>query len=803
MDRLAQDVRFALRQLVKHPGFAAVVVVTLGLAVGVNTLIFSFVNFFALRPLPFGDVSRVVIVHATHPERSVDRMGVAYGDYAEWRRENRSFEDMGAFVRRTYNLTGAGDPLRVQGSLATASLFKIWNLGAVRGRVLEPEDDRPGAARVALLSHGFWSRQFGNDPRVVGRTVVLNGEPHVVVGVLTPAIEIGTLSEIDLWTPLVPVADPNDHEARTLRVTARLRPGVDVDQAAAELRTLAEGQEREHPATNARWSAQVRPIRRAMTGANTGAMLSLMGVAVALVLAIACANVANLVLARGAARRRETAVRAALGASRLRLVRQFLTEGAVLAVLGGALGVVLAGLGLDLIRSVTFEPFFQLVTVDRRVVAFSAAISLLTPIIFGLLPALQATGDDVVSALKDSGGGAVGASLRHARGRSLLVVAQISFALSLLLVAGLAVRMAFAYQRLNLGFDPKDLLTLKAELPAARYASDEQVRTFYERLRTRLAALPGVTSVTVATGRPVLELLPTDALAVEGQEPRAQEAQPWAARAVVGAGYFETLAIPIVAGRSFGGQDVPGSEPTVVVSQALVDRYFPGTDPIGKRVRLGAATSPWRTIVGVAGNLLNGDAGAPPLPQAYVPFEQQPSRELTLLVRTPSLEPVVAAARREVAQLDPEQPLYDVKTMDRAFFEILASNRVVTGLFVLFASVALGLAAIGLYGLVSYTVSQRTREIGVRVALGADRRDILRLVLGQGLRLAALGVGVGLLLGLGLSRLMASMLVGVSSTDPLTFTVVPLALGLVALLATAVPARRAARCDPAVVLRAE
>jgi putative ABC transport system permease protein len=802
MDRLAQDVRFALRQLLKHRGFAAVVVVTLGLAVGVNTLIFSFVNFFALRPLPFGDLSRLVIIFATHPERGTDRMGVAYGDFAEWRQETRSFEDMGAFVRRTYNLTGAGEPLRVQGSLATASLFKLWNLGAVRGRVLEPEDDRPGAPRVALLSHGFWSRQFGNDPGVVGRTVVLNGEPHVVVGVLTPAIEIGTLSEIDLWTPLVAVADPNDHEARTLRVTGRLRPGVEIDQAAAELRTLAQGQEREHPATNARWSTDVRPIRRALTGTNTYALLGLMGVAVALVLAIACANVANLVLARGAARRRETAVRAALGASRARLVRQFLTEGAVLAALGGALGVVLAGLGLDLIRSVTFEPFFQLVTVDRRVVAFSAAISLLTPIIFGLMPALQASGRDVVSALKDTGGGAIGASLRQARGRSLLVVAQISLALSLLLVAGLAVRMAMAYQRLNLGFEPRDLLTLKAELPATRYASDEQVRTFYERLRVRLAALPGVRSVAVATARPVLEPSPTEALAVEGREPSAKEAQPWAARTIVGAGYFETLAIPMVAGRSFGGQDIPGSEPTVIVSQALVDRYFVGTDPIGKRVRLGTV-SPWRTVVGVAGDVLNGDAGAPPLPQAYVPFEQQPSRELTLLVRTPSLEPVVAAARREVTQLDPEQPLYDVKTMHRAFFEALASNRVVTGLFVLFASVALGLAAIGLYGLVSYTVSQRTREIGVRVALGADHRDILRLVLGQGLRLTALGLVVGLPVGLGLSRVMASLLVGVSPTDPLTFTVVPVTLGLVALLATAVPARRAARCDPAVVLRAE
>jgi putative ABC transport system permease protein len=801
MDRLLQDLGFAFRQMRKQPGFAAIVVVTLGLAVGVNTLIFSFVNLFALRPLPFGDVSRTVMIWATHPERGRDRGGTSYADFVEWRRDSRSFEDLGGFSDVTYTLTGAGDPLRVHGAMASASLFTLWNLEPVHGRVIQSPDDRPGAPRVALLSHGFWSRQFGADPSIVGGTVSLDGDPYVVVGVLTPRIEFGTLAEIDLWTALAAGANPENREARTVDVTGRLKPGVELAQADAEIRALAQRQEREHPATNARWSAYVQPMRRAITGANTWTVLALMAIAVALVLTVACANVANLVLARGAARQRETAVRTALGASRQRLVRQFLTEGAFLAVLGGALGVLLAALGLDLIRAVAFERFFELVTLDRRVMAFSAAISLLTPIVFGLLPALQATRRDLVSALKDAAGGAVGASRRG--GRSLLVVGQIAIALSLLLVAGLAVRMAVYFQHLDFGFDVHDLLTLKAELPAARYAADEQVRAFAAQLQERLAAVPGVSAVAMATGRPAFDTPPTAALAIDGAEPSPNEAQSWAAQTAVTAGYFEALRIPMVQGRSFDARDVPGAEPVVVVNRALAQRYFAAASPLGRRLRVGTAAAPWRTVVGVARDVLNTRPGEPPRPEVYVPFAQQPARALSVLVRTTNVEAVTAEARREVARLDPQQPLYDVKTLERAFFETMASDRIITGLFAVFAAVALGLATLGLYGLISYTVSQRRREIGVRLALGAPRGSIVRLVLGQGVRLVVIGLAIGLLLGLGLSRVMASALVGVSATDPLTFTVVPAILGLVALAATAIPARRAARFDPAGVLRAE
>ena len=802
MDSLLQDLRIAGRQIAKERAFAAIVVVTLALAIGVNTLTFSFVNFFVFKPLPMKEVPRLVMIYGKHAEYGRDRAQVSYGDFLDWREQSTSFEDLAAARRRTYNLTGAGDPLRVRGFATTASLFTEWGLEAFAGRLIRPEDDRRGAARVALLSHGFWSRQFGADRNVVGRTLRLDGQPYLVVGVLAPAIEIGTLSEIDVWTPLTPEADPTDRVVRTLLVTGRLKPGLDVPRAAAEIQALVARQQPDHPATNAGWGAVVMPIRSAMTGANTWLILALLGLAVSLVLAIACANVANLMLARGAVRRRETAVRAALGASRGRLVRQLLTEGAVLAILGGALGVFLAGWGLDVIRSVTFEPFFSLVVLDRRVMAFSAALSLLTPLLFGLVPAFQATAVDLVVALKE-GSGSVSGSKRRVFGRNLMVSGQLAMALALLLVAGLVVRAALAMRQVALGFDHHQLVALKTELPEARYPGDAQVRAFKLGLEERLRALPGVTNVATAAGLPVFDPGGSEPLDLEGVVWSQEQARPLALRSVVGVGYFETLRMRTTRGRVFDARDDAGTEPAVVINEALATRHFSGRDPVGQRIRIGAGDAPWRTIVGVVANILNTEPGQPPLPQAFVPFEQQPVRTLTVLVRTDRVEAVVAAVRHEMAELDPEQPLYDVKTMERAFFEALASDRVIMGMFVAFAIVALGLATLGLYSLISYLVSQRTREIGVRMAMGARRADILRLVLGQGARLVLAGLGLGLAGGLGLGQLIASTLVGVSPRDPLTFTVVPLLLALIGLVATVLPARRAAGVDPAVVLRGE
>jgi predicted permease len=801
MDSLVQDLRLAVRQLVHHRAFAAVVIATLALAIGVNTLTFSFVNFFAFRPLPMKEADRVALVWAQHPESRRDRGLSSYPDFVEWRARSTSFEDLAAGGRRTYNLTGAGLPRRLSGFAVTASLFTEWGLQTVAGRPMSRDDERPEASRVALLSHGFWARELGADPAIVGTTVRLDGHPHEVAGVLAPDIELGTLSEIDVWTPLAREADPDDRSARNLLVTGRLRRGRTFAQAADELRAISQRLEGEHPATNAGWTTVVQPLRAGITGANSWVILSLMAVAVSLVLAIACANVANLMLARGTARRRETALRAALGAGRARIVRLLLTEGALLAAAGGAIGLLLASWGLQLIRAVTFEAFFATVVIDHRVMVFTTVVSLAAPLLFGLVPALQATRMDLVTALKE-GGGAIGGSARGGRGRQMLVSGQLALALALLLVAGLVVRSALVLRQLSLGFDHRNLVALRAELPETRYADPPRVRAFVSSLEDALRGQPAIAGVALTSGRPVLSPGNAEAIEIDGRPWPDGVTRPLALETVVGPGYFEVLQVPIVAGRAFDPRDVPGAEPSVIVNQALAARHFLGTDPLGRRLRIGADPTP-RVIVGVAADVVNTEPGQPVTPQAYLPFAQRPVRDFTVLVRTDQTGAAVAAVRREVARLDPDQPLFDVKTMEQALFEAAASDRVIMGMFVLFAAVALGLCLLGLYSLISYLVSQRTREMGVRLALGASRADIARLVLARGARLVAMGLALGLPLGLALSRVMAGVLVGVSPTDARTFTVVPLTLAAAALAATAVPARRASRVPPTDALRAE
>ena len=803
MDTVLQDLRFGLRMLVKHRAFAAAVVVTLGLGIGVNTVVFSMADLVALRPLPMRNADGVVSMWQSHPDRGAERIHASYPDFADWRRQATSFEDLSARQYTSYNLTGVAEPTRVTACRATASLFRVWGLPAVEGRVFTDEEDRPGAPRVAVLSHGFWQRQFGSRSDAVGGTVRLDGEPYEVVGVLTPEIEIGGLGTIEVWTPLVPDADPADREARGLRVDGRLKPGIGLERASAEMRTIVARLAGEHPASNAGYAVRVVPLRESVMGAQAYRTVALLSLTVAFVLAIACGNVASLMLARNAARERETAVRTALGAGRLRVVRQLLTEGAILALIGGALGVALAGGGLALMRAVTYERAFQHLRIDVRMVAFSAVVSLVTPLLFGLVPALQAARADVISALRDGGSRSV--TSRGGRGRRSLVVVQLALALTLLVVAGLSTRTAVELQTREMGFARRGLVTMRLDLNRSGYGNDERVRQLVGTLVERLASSPGASGAAATSSLPVVDGAAAVALAVEGQTPSAPGAAPWAARTVVTAGYFRTLRVALSQGRDFEAGDSRQATPVAIVSRALARHYFGDGPDLGRRIRTGAEkeAAPWLTIVGVVEDVQNPNFAEPPLPQVYVPFAQQPQRSLTLVVRSEREAATIAAARAEVARLDPDQALWRATSMEQLLREELNFPRLLAGMFGAFGVVALLLAAIGLYGVVSYAVSQRTREIGVRMALGAGRGDVLRLVAGQGLALIGTGLVLGLAGGMGMGQAMRSLLVGVSPTDAVTIAGVAVVLGAVAVSATLVPALRATRLDPTLALRAE
>lgn len=801
MDTVLQDLRFGLRMLAKHRAFAAAVVVTLGLGIGVNTIVFSMADLVALRPLPMRNADGVASMWLSHPDRGAERIGVSYADFVDWRRQATSFQDLSARQYASYNLAGVAEPTRVTACRATASLFRVWGLPAVEGRVFTDEEDRKGAPRVAVLSHGFWERQFGSRPDVIGQTVRLDREQYEVIGVLTPEIEIGGLSTIDVWTPLVPDANPTDRDARRLRVDGRLKHGVDLEQGGAEMRTIVARLAAEHPASNAGYAVRVVSLRQSVMGPGAYQIVALLSLTVVFVLAIACGNVASLMLARNAARERETAVRTALGAGRLRVVRQLLTEGALLALAGGALGVAVAGGGLALMRAVTYERALQQMRIDLRMLVFAGVVSLLTPLLFGLVPALQAVRANVVSTLRDSGGRSV--TSRGGRGRRSLVVVQLALALTLLVVAGLSTRTAIELQRRDMGFARRGLVTMRLDLTPAGYGSDERVRQLVGPLLESLAAVPGARGAAATSSLPVVDSSPATALAVEGQAPSVPGAAPWAARTVVTDGYFRTVGISVVQGRGFEDSDSPEAIPVGAVSRAFARRYFGDGAALGHRIRVGAATDPWLTIVGVVEDVQNPNLAEPPLPQVYVPFAQQPVRSLTLVVRSEREAATISAARAEVARLDPDQALWQTTSMEQLLREELNFRRLLAGMFGAFGVVALLLAAIGLYGVISYAVSQRTREIGVRMALGAGRGDVLRLVLSQGLAVIGVGLVLGLAGGMGMGQAMRGLLVGVSPTDAVTIGGVAGVLGAVALFATLVPALRATRLDPTEALRVE
>jgi putative ABC transport system permease protein len=801
---MLQDLRFAIRTLGRAPGFAAIAVLTLALGIGATSLVFSWASTVLTASAPVVDMDRLAAVWSHNRSQGETKNVVSAQDFTEWRRRQQSFEHFGAMRRGALNLSGTAEPVRVATQFVTADLLHVLGVDPAIGRVFTPDEELPGAPLVAILSDRIWRERFDGRADALGRDILLDARPATIVGVMPP----NDLSP-DVTVPLTLDPRAPEYSERRLFVFARLRPGVTLEQAREDMARVGEQLERELPDTHRGWGVTTRPLQEEFVGPQARLAFALLGAAAAAVLLIGCANLANLLLARGIARAREVAVRTALGASRARLVRQMLVESFVLASAGTALGLGVAHWGLGVVRAAfpTDAALMERAVVDGRVLTFAAALAVLATLVFGLLPALQSVRPDVNQALRD--GSRTSGSVRTRRLRSALVASEVAMAVLFLVVSLLFIRTLAALQQIEPGFDATNVLTMRVALPEARYASDAAVAAFYDRAVDRLRSMRGVRTAGAGLRVPTAgsRWNPSRSVVIEGRMPRDGETL-FAADLTVTPGYLETLQIPLRAGRALAPTDATDAPLAVLINDMMVRRYWDGdaARALGARIRLGDERDPhtWRTVVGIVGNVRNDDLDSPALPMVYVPLAQRPSREMTLVLRTVD-DPLtrVEDVRAAIAGVDPEQPLYEIKSMQQVLEDDMRVNILLIGMMGIFAGVALTLAALGIYGVVSHAVAQRTHEIGVRMALGAAVRDVVGLVVRQGLTPVAVGLGGGLAAGLAVSRLIGSILYGVSPTDPITYAAVVAIVVGVALLACVAPAIRAARVDPLLALRAE
>ena len=805
MDTLIQDLRYGIRTLLKNPGFTAVAAITLAVGIGANTAIFSVVNATLLRPLPYADPDRLSVVTIDRLEQGRG-FAVSKSDFLILKEQMQGFEKLAATTPDRLNLTGVQEPERVAALWVTADFFSILGVPPVLGRGFVADEDRPGKPPVAVVSHGLWQRHLSGDQGAIGRSITLNDQTYTVVGVMPK--DFSFLRGFDVW-PVLQLTPPTRRPPFFYRLVGRLKPGVGEPQLRVELAAMHDRVESAWPdPQKTGWAFEAEPLKEFITGATRPALLVLWA-AVGCVLLIATANVANLLLSRGATREREIAVRAALGAPRRRLVRQLLTESLVLAGLGGGLGLVLALWGIDLLSALEpgTLPRMGEVRVDRGVLVFTSLLSLASGVLFGLAPALQVSRTRLNETLKEGGRAATETRGRQ-RLRGLLVVGQMALALMLLVAAGLMVKSFMRLQQVDPGFDSRGLLTVQLSLSKARYPDARQQAAFYARLLERTRSLPGVQAAGVSDSIPPDRLGILEMFDVEGQPVPTGQSLPLAEEVLIGTDYFRALGIPLLQGRPPAPQDNADAPPVAWINETMARRYFPGGDAVGKHIRAGGfgPDDPWITIAGVAGDVKYNGLAADRAPTIYVPYEQQAfwDGEMHLAVRSSSgPESLIAAVRREVQALDPGLPLASVKTGEELLASAVGRPRFQALLIGIFALVALLLAAVGIYGVISYSTAQRTHEIGLRMALGARSRDVLRLVLGQGMKLALLGTGLGVIGALSLTGLMKGLLFGVSATDPLTFALIAMLLAAVAILACYIPARRATRVDPMIALRCE
>jgi putative ABC transport system permease protein len=806
MNALWQDIRFAVRMLRKNWGVTAIVVIVLGLGIGANTAIFSVVNAALLRPLPYAEPDKLVRLSEDSPQ--VPQMSISYPNFLDWREQNKVFSGIAAMQFRSLNLTGVNEPERLAGRAVSAEFFDVLGVKPARGRSFSSAEDRPGANPVCIISNGLWQRRFGSDSGLINKQVSLSGTSYTVIGVLPENYAFGTPT--DVFVPIGLHADEMKERGSHpgIYAIARLKPGVTVETARAELIAMAQRISEQYGMKGN--SATLTPLREIFVGDIRSTLLILLG-AVGFVLAIACANVANLLLARAATRHKEMAIRTALGAGRLRIVRQLLTESLLLSLVGGLIGLLLALWGIDLLRSAGADslPSTAVIKLDGKVLIFTLAVSLLTGVIFGLAPALGSAKTDLHDTLKE-GGRSSNAGGRHWL-RSTLVVTEVALSLVLLVGAGLLIKSFLHILDTDPGFKPRNLLTMQLALNAKK-DEGEKVLNFFNDLNRRIAGLPGVEAAAFSNGIPLGGAADTS-FGIVGRPKPEPGKQPQTMLYITSPDYLKAMGIRLIKGRFFTLQDTQKSPRVAVIDETFARQQFPNEEPRGHYLAGDGKDNPDAEIVGVVGHVKHFglDAEERVQPQLYLPFNQAPNDMLPFLAPRMNLivrataDPVnlTAAARREVQALDPNQPVYSISTMERTIDESLSTQRLSMTLLAVLASLALILAAVGIYGVMSYTVTQRTHEIGIRLAIGAQPRDVFRLVLGHGMTLTLIGVVIGLMGAFGLTRLMTRMLFGVEPTDPTTFAAIALLLTGVALVACYLPGRRATRVDPLVALRYE
>jgi putative ABC transport system permease protein len=806
MDALLNDIRYAIRNLIKRPGFTLIAVITLALGIGANSAIFSAINALLLRPLPFPELDRVVAIWDEMPSRGIIHNEVAMANYLDWRAQNQSFEQLALYRWWSANLTGIDPPERIQGFLVTANFIDVIGLKPIMGRNFTEEENQPGKDAVAIITHSLWQRRFGGDPNIINKTITTNSVTRTVIGVMPERFNFPKGAEVYAPIALTPEL-MRSRGSHGYYVIGRLKPGVSIESAQADTDNMAARLEQQYPETNTGWGATVYPIVADTVRLYDTALWVMMG-AVGFVLLIACANVANLMLARASGRRREIALRAALGASRWRIIRQLLTESIIVALIGGALGVLVAFWGIDALRvsnpgdAARFAPGWYQLGLNLPVLAFTLGLSFLSGLVFGLAPAWQVSKPNLNDALKEG--------LRQASGsshllRSSLVVFEVALSLVLLVGAGLLARSFLSLLKTDPGFNPDNVLTMNLVLPGAKYREEPQRAAFYNDLVQRVKAVPGVESAAVVNYLPLGGANSSDDYLVEGAAEPPPGYEYDGRYRVATPDYFRTMRIPIIRGRGFTEQDKAGAPPVVIVNETLARKHWPDEAAIGKRIRFYGPLerAPWMEIVGVVADVKH-ELNLPVIPEYYLPHAQDAWGSMVLLAKT-NVEPssLAASIRQQVWAIDKDQPVFDVRTMQEVRSMSVTMYSFSSVMLGIFAGVALLLASIGIYGVMAFAVTQRTQEIGIRMALGARGSDVLKLVVKHGMKLALLGIVIGLAGSWALTRFMEKLLVGVPATDLLTFSVVSACLFVAALLACYLPARRATKVDPLVALRYE